>query len=59
MARLGVKAGLKVAGCQARGVAGDHRLARNRIGVGIGNLLGLGDIMRMTFTPRAHAAEAR
>lgn len=57
--KLGAKAGLKVAGYQARGVTGDQRLLRNRVGVGVSNLLGLGDIMRMTFAPQVRETEVR
>jgi SAM-dependent methyltransferase len=53
MARLGADAGLKVIGFKARGVAGDHRLLRSRPGVALANLLGLGDIMQVTFGRRA------
>lgn len=59
IAKLGSNVGLRVAGCQARGVAGDCRLARTRIGVGLSNFLGLGDIMRMTFAPQARKVETQ
>jgi len=47
--RLAERAGRQVAGCHARGVTGDHPLLRSRVGVAASNLLGLGDIMRMTL----------
>ena len=47
--RLGANAGLRVTACQARGVAGDGRLARSRPAIALSNLLGLGDIMQVTF----------
>jgi len=59
MTKLGAKAGLRVVGCQSRGVAGDHWLLRNRIGVGISNLLGLGDIMWTIFAPQALEATVK
>lgn len=49
MARLGAAAGLEVRGSQARGVTGDGRWWRSRLGIVSSNLLGRGDIMRMTF----------
>jgi len=51
--KLAAKAGLEVVGCQARGVASDYRILRTRLGVALANLLGYGDIMKMTLAPAA------
>jgi SAM-dependent methyltransferase len=53
------RVGLRVVGCRARGVAGDHRLLRTRAGVAVSNLLGLGDIMRVTLASADTAGSAR
>jgi hypothetical protein len=46
---LAEKAGLRVVACTARGVTSDHAWLRNRAAVAATNLLGLGDIMRVTL----------
>lgn len=58
MAALAERAGLRVVACRARGVAGDHPWLRSRAGVAAGNLLGQGDIMRVTLARRGAGAPA-
>lgn len=49
LGRLAARAGLRVQGVAARGVAGDSALARSRPGIVLGHLLGRGDIMQVTL----------
>ncbi len=46
---LAARAGLRVDGYAARGVAGDGRVARSKPGIVISHLLGRGDIMQATL----------
>ena len=50
MRAMGEAAGLRLKSYVSRGVASDHRLWRSLPGRVVTNLLGLGDIMKMTFT---------
>ena len=50
MRALGEAAGLRFQACSSQGVASDHRVLRSLPGRVLTNLLGLGDIMEMTFT---------
>ncbi len=50
MRAMGEAAGLRLKACASRGVASDHLALRSLPGRVMTNLLGLGDIMEMTFT---------
>lgn len=50
MSAMGEAAGLRLQACTSNGVASDHRVLRSLPGRVVTNLLGLGDIMEMTFT---------